>query len=210
MASDGRKMHSRTAKVLGGNLLGAAFAAYLLWPNLEFFLRTHAPMAAVFVLQQVWVGAIFLIRRAPRSASHHPLDWVAAYGGWLTGLLVRPGAGYALPFAPALGLPMQCLDLAIWTWAFANLARSYGIVPADRGLVTSGPYRFVRHPLYASYMVGGLGYILQSLSLRNVVVLAVVIGFQLTRIVREERHLAGPAYDAYRSRVRWRLLPHIW
>ena len=182
---------------------------YLLRPNLQFFLDTHSSMALVFVVQQVWVGVIFLIRRSPQSASHNPCDWAIAYGGWFFGLLVRPGA-LALPFASTFGLAMQCADLALWAWAFANLSRSYGIVAADRGLTTNGPYRFVRHPLYLAYMIGGVGYLVQSLSPWNIMIVGVTASFQVARILREEHHLNGAAYRAYRERVRWRLLPTIW
>lgn len=199
----------RTIATLGCNLVGAAFAVYLLLPNLRFFLDTHSPMAFVFVIQQVWVGVIFLIRRSPRTASHNPLDWSVAYGGWFFGLLVRPG-GPALPFSSTFGLAMQCAELALWTWAFANLSRSYGIVAADRGLTTRGPYRFVRHPLYLAYMIGGVGYLVQSLSPWNILIVGVTMGFQVARILREEHHLDGARYGEYRRRVRWHLLPGIW
>jgi protein-S-isoprenylcysteine O-methyltransferase Ste14 len=194
---------------LACNLAGAAFVLYLLRPNLRFFLDTHVPMALVFVLQQVWVGVIFLIRRSPRSATHNPFEWAIAYGGWFFGLLVRPGAP-GLPFASIFGLAMQCMELALWTWAFAYLSRSYGIVAADRGLTTRGPYRFVRHPLYLAYMIGGVGYLAQSLSPWNIMIVAATASFQVARILREEHHLHGAPYDHYRREVPWRLLPGIW
>jgi protein-S-isoprenylcysteine O-methyltransferase Ste14 len=105
---------------------------------------------------------------------------------------------------------MQCADLAFWTWAFANLSRSYGIVAADRRLATRGPYNLVRHPLYLAYMIGGVGYLVQSVSLWNTTIIGVTASFQLARILREEQHLDGAAYDQYRRRVRWHLLPGIW
>lgn len=199
----------RTIAAVACNLAGAALAVLLLRPNLRFFLDTHAPMALVFVVQQAWVGVIFLIRRPPRSASHNPFDWAIAYGGWFFGLLVRPGAP-ALPFAATFGLAMQCADLAVWTWAFAYLSRSYGIVAADRGLTTRGPYTFVRHPLYLAYMIGGVGYLVQSLSLWNAMIVGATVSFQVARILREEHHLDGAPYHQYRRRVRWHLVPGIW
>jgi len=203
------QVHVGTISTLACNLAGAAFAVYLLRPNLRFFLDTHAPMAVVFVLQQLLVAVIFLIRRSPRSASHNPFDWAVAYGGWFFGLLVRPGAP-ALPFASTFGLAMQCAELALWTWAFANLSRSYGIVAADRGLTTRGPYGFVRHPLYLAYLIGGAGYLAQSLSPWNILIVGITVSFQAARILREEHHLDGAAYRAYRERVRWRLVPGMW
>lgn len=203
------QVRPRSVGTVGANLAGAAFAAYLLLPNLRFFLDTLQPIGLVFAIQQAWVGVVFLLRRAPRTVSRHPLDWLVAYAGWFMSFLVRPG-GYQLPWAGSFGLGLQCAGLALWAWAFAKLARSYGIVPADRGLITRGPYAVVRHPLYAAYIVGGAGYLIQSLSAWNVLIDAVTVGFQVVRITREERHLDGPDYARYRDRVRWRLVPGIW
>lgn len=203
------RLSGRPLVVVGGNALGAAFAAYLLRPNLQFFLRTHEPIGLVFAIQQAWVAAVFLTRRTPRTVSRRARDWVAAYAAWFTSFLVRPG-GYQPTWGVTAGLWVQLAGLLLWTWAFAKLARSYGIVPADRGLVTRGPYRFVRHPLYAAYMVGGIGYLMQSLSAWNVGVDVVAVAWQVVRISAEERHLDGPAYLAYRTRVRWRLFPGLW
>src|SRR5579871_3056880 len=94
-----------------GNLAGAAFAGYLLLPHLSYFLATGRPLAGVFAVQQAWVGAVFLIRRPARCSSRRALDWVAAYAGWFTSFLIRPG-GYALPgYAAAAGLWIQVAGL---------------------------------------------------------------------------------------------------
>jgi protein-S-isoprenylcysteine O-methyltransferase Ste14 len=192
-----------------GNLAGAAFAAYLLLPNLRFFLHTLEPIGLVFAIQQAWVGAVFLLRRAPQRVSRHPVDWLVAYAAWFISFLVRPGGDHAA-WASSFGLSVQLAGLALWAWAFAFLARSYGIVPADRGLVTRGPYALVRHPLYAAYVIGGAGYLMRSFSGWNVLVDATAVGLQLIRITREERHLGNRAYADYCVRVPWRLVPHVW
>jgi protein-S-isoprenylcysteine O-methyltransferase Ste14 len=195
--------------LLAGNLAGAALAAYLLLPNLRFFVSTGRMIGLVFVIQQVWVAVVFLTRRPPRTVSRRALDWLAAYAGWLTSFLVRPG-NYHPGWGVAVGLWVQVLGLVLWAWAFARLGRSYGIVPADRGLVTRGPYAVVRHPLYTAYIIGGIGYLMQSPSVRNVLVESIAVSWQLVRIRAEERHLDGPRYANYRGRVRWRLCPGLW
>ncbi|MBV9166861.1 MAG: isoprenylcysteine carboxylmethyltransferase family protein [Solirubrobacterales bacterium] len=200
---------ARWLRRIAGNALGAAFAAYLLVPNLRFFLHTGRPIGLVFAVQQAWVVLVFLTRREPRTVSRRALDWTAAYAGWFTSFLIRPG-GEHLAWGVAVGFWVQIAGLVLWTWAFAKLARSYGIVAADRGLVTGGPYAIVRHPLYSAYIVGGIGYLMQSLSAWNILVNLAAIGWQFVRIRAEERHLASPEYAAYRARVPWRLCPGLW
>ena len=74
-----------------------------------------------------------------------------------------------------------------------------------------GPYRIVRHPIYASYLALQLGYVLQSLSFRNVAVALLASACNVGRIRAEERVLAtNPAHAAYRTNVRWRLVPGVW
>jgi protein-S-isoprenylcysteine O-methyltransferase Ste14 len=207
--SDQRRSTARQLILIAGNLAGAALAVYLLLPNLRFFVQTGKPIGLVFAIQQLWVAAIFIARRSPRTVSHRPFDWIAAYAGWFISFLVRPG-GYHFGWAVAVGFWVQVAGLAIWAWAFFKLSRSYGIVAADRGLVTGGPYAVVRHPLYSAYMIGGIGYLMQSLSIWNLAIDVIGVGWQLLRVRAEERHLDSPAYAAYRARTRWRLFPGLW
>jgi protein-S-isoprenylcysteine O-methyltransferase Ste14 len=192
------------------NLLGAAVVLLFAWVSVRFFLHTHRLIGAVFFVQQLWVAAAFLTRRLPRTVSHRPLDWVVAFGGSFGGYLLRP-AGLHPAWGLRAGLALQILGLALWALAFRALGRSFGLLPADRGLVTRGPYALVRHPLYSCYMVTQLGYLFQSISLWNGAVLAVGWTCQVIRAVAEERlFLSVAAYDEYRRRVRWRLIPGIW
>ena len=93
----------------------------------------------------------------------------------------------------------------------SGLGRSFGIVAANRGLKVGGPYRIVRHPIYAAYLVGWAGYALASPTLRNMVVLGVSILFQLLRISSEEALLSrNEAYLDYADRVPYRLVPGIY
>jgi len=109
------------------------------------------------------------------------------------------------------GLALQLVGLVVAVTALVTLGRSFGFVAADRGLVTRGPYAFVRHPVYAAYIIIQSGYLLQSISLRNAVVIAFATCCNAGRAVAEERLLSSSAsYQDYRRRVRWRLVPGIW
>jgi protein-S-isoprenylcysteine O-methyltransferase Ste14 len=95
--------------------------------------------------------------------------------------------------------------------SFLALGRSFGFAAADRGLAIRGPYAVVRHPVYASYVVLQVGYLLQSIAIWNVLVMLLVTGCNVGRAVVEERLLAtSEPYGAYRRQVRWRMVPRVW
>jgi hypothetical protein len=70
------------------------------------------------------------------------------------------------------------------------LGRSFGFVAADRGLVTRAPTPSSGIPVYASYLLIQSGYLLQSISLRNVLVMVLASGCNVGRALMEERLLA--------------------
>jgi protein-S-isoprenylcysteine O-methyltransferase Ste14 len=192
------------------NLVGAAGAALFAWSTLRFYLRTHQLIGGAFFVEQMWVVIAYLIRRPARVVSRRLGDWLFAFGGTFGGVLFRPVAG-SPQWGLNAGLALQLLGLAICVWSFLALGRSFGFVAADRGLVRRGPYAVVRHPIYASYLLLQSGYLLQSMSVRNAVVMLFVTSCNVARVRAEDRVLAtSDQYDAYRRRVRWRLVPGIW
>jgi protein-S-isoprenylcysteine O-methyltransferase Ste14 len=65
--------------------------------------------------------------------------------------------------------------------------------------------------VYASYLLIQSGYLLQSVSLRNAIVIVLATGCNVGRVLAEERLLARSGeYEGYRDRVRWRLVPGVW
>ena len=162
------------------------------------------------VLDQALLATLFLLRRPARRVTGAPLDWLLALGGtWLV-LALRPG-GQPLLGLNLLYLALQVVALAGTLLALGVLGRSFGVVAADRGVKTGGPYAIVRHPVYLTYLVGQIGYLLQSPSAWNLAVIIVATACQLGRIRAEERLLrADPTYAAYAARVRFRLVPHLF
>ena len=86
-----------------------------------------------------------------------------------------------------------------------------GMGGCGQTVVSSGPYRYVRHPMYAGVipLVVGTTFLLGSWYGLLGLILVVGIAF---RAVREERVLRQelPGYDTYMARVKYRLIPHIW
>ena len=192
------------------NLAGATIAALFAQASLRFYLHTHRLIGGLFVIEQTWFAVMFLLRRPAEAVSRRPGSWLLAFGGTFGGLLLRPGGAHP-PWGVQAGFVLQLAGLLIALTSLLALGRSFGFVAADRGLKSHGPYAVVRHPVYASYLLIQSGYVLQSLSLRNIAVVAFATACNIGRVLAEERLLAqSPAYQAYRRRVRWRLIPYLW
>jgi protein-S-isoprenylcysteine O-methyltransferase Ste14 len=127
---------------------------------------------------------------------------------------------YAIPFFPRCDLPLTAglvstvlvlFGSVAAIVALAQLGRSFSIMAEARRLVTSGPYRWVRHPLYLAEELAIIGLALQFASLWTALLLAGQIAFQLRRMHNEEAVLARTfsQYAEYRARTA-RLIPGIY
>jgi protein-S-isoprenylcysteine O-methyltransferase Ste14 len=122
-------------------------------------------------------------------------------------LSLRPEPYEAPPFGQLLifiGALLQLLSILSLNYSFA-------LVPAKRKIKTSYMYRFVRHPLYACYIIGLTGYILSYRSpLNNVIYIITLLSIYI-RLIREEHHLASDRlYRKYMIKVPYRLIPFIF
>lgn len=177
--------------------------------NFESFRKTHLPIGLGATTLELTAAVLFVVRRQPLSVSRSPLAWTAAVVGTFGMLGARPH------YAPVAGLEplyaaVQVAGAGVAIWSVVALGRSFGLVAANRGIATRGPYRFVRHPLYAGYFLTETGYVLENPSVRNVGLFLVVMAVQVVRIVVEERWLMlDPLYRTYARAVRWRVLPLV-
>jgi protein-S-isoprenylcysteine O-methyltransferase Ste14 len=195
---------------LTANLIGAAGAGYFSYVTLEAYLRTHRPIGFLFFAEQMVVVVAYLARRPARTVTARLGDWLLAFGGTFLPVLLRPDGAHP-QWGLQWGLVLQFCGVVVCLWSFFALGRSFGFAAADRGLVQRGPYRIVRHPIYASYVLLQTGYLLQSYSLRNLAVVLLAIACNAGRIRAEERVLTtNPEHAAYTRRVRWRVFPGLW
>jgi len=149
--------------------------------------------------------AIFFLLRAPNRKRCVWWETALAVGGvFLPIVALRP----VEPGLKLVGGIIQALSLVGMILALISLGRSFGIAPADRGLVTTGLYRWIRHPLYAMETWFYVGFLIANPAWRNLAGLLLCLAVQVVRIRREERILAD--YESYASNVRWRLLPLVW
>jgi protein-S-isoprenylcysteine O-methyltransferase Ste14 len=167
----------------------------------------------IYVLQHLIVLGIALTRRYPKVRDYSVASSVAVGVAYVYPyaqvIYLRWSPGYVA--SPAAGLVLVTLAAGLSLVSLLTLGRLFGVRPALRGLVTSGPYKLVRHPIYLSYVIADIGYNLQEWN--PVTLLLVLVGWMslLYRIYAEERllsqHVEWPAYVAL---VRYRLLPGLW
>jgi protein-S-isoprenylcysteine O-methyltransferase Ste14 len=115
------------------------------------------------------------------------------------------------PAWPAIGLGLVIFSAIFSLISLLALGRFFGVRPALRGLVTSGPYGVVRHPIYLAYIISDIGYNLQEWNFYTVLLVMVGWTSLVYRIRAEERVLSQDGtWPAYKASVRYRLVPGLW
>jgi len=167
---------------------------------------TDPRVYAVLVVDGI-VLVFMLLRRPTTNISMRVADWFWALAATLAPLLLLP----VPPLAPNAGLVLVFAGMVFSLSAKLILRRSFGIVAANRGVKVGGPYRFVRHPMYAGYVITHLGTLLLLPHIWNWVLFLFAWTAMAMRIQAEERVLAAdPTYAAYMAQVRYRLVPGLF
>jgi protein-S-isoprenylcysteine O-methyltransferase Ste14 len=124
--------------------------------------------------------------------------------------LVQPST--SAPLATELfTATFSALGLLVVIGGKMSLGRSFGLMPANRGIVSTGLYSLVRHPIYLGYLITHIGFLLAHPTPWNLTLLISSDLALLTRAVCEERTLAHDAeYRVYQQRVRWRVVPGLF
>lgn len=194
----------------------ANLAGFLVFVSLGIWTFLRVPDVSVFLLptylHELFVAVAFLIRDPARVGAPSLRSRLTAYAGTFMLVLFFPIArgwnGSWLTLNPVL--QFRAVGVLLWlvgavlalsgVWA---LRHSFSIEPQARRLVTSGPYRYARHPIYAFYFLqySGLWLIYPTAALACVLVAWVAL--MSARMHFEERVLitAFPEYASYKARV---------
>jgi protein-S-isoprenylcysteine O-methyltransferase Ste14 len=186
--------------------LGAmlAWQAFRLAPAIR-----HDPSNLALLISDALPVALVLIRRPAQAITQSAADWFTAYAGAVAPILLTPG-GHAL-IDPRICAVLMILGLFINLYGKACLARSFGLIAANRGVRRSGPYRLVRHPIYAGNALTQIGFLLGNPTIFNLALCAAGLSLQVIRI-RAEEDLLGqdPVYAEYMAKVPYRLAPGLY
>jgi protein-S-isoprenylcysteine O-methyltransferase Ste14 len=191
------------------NVIGAA--SYILSCGflLVDFDATHRT-SNLFMLARRFIFALFFITRKtpPKQTNTSPRDWIVAFCG--TYML-----NFLMP-APEIhdNIYIECIQALGFVVCIAgalSLNESFGVVAANRGIKSSGMYKYLRHPIYCGYFLEAGAYLAQNLTAQNIVVMLIWTIFQFRRIFIEEQYLSkDDAYKHYMQKVRWRIIPFVY
>lgn len=153
--------------------------------------------------------------RGPAVAKDHRLVAVAPamIGSFILFCLPLVPGGPPTSTAAVLAASdiLLTIGIVIALYSLSYLRKRFSIVPEARGLVQTGPYAIVRHPVYLGEILSGLGLVLPRIFSLQLVVFLVFLAAQLVRMRYEERVL-GQTYPQYRSYARRtaRLIPFVY
>jgi protein-S-isoprenylcysteine O-methyltransferase Ste14 len=172
------------------------------------FVRTGHVTGLLLLVSETLVVVMTVVRRPAIAIDRTWQARVVAAASILGVPLIRPIGEALIPdvytaLASAVGLTVIIAGKL-------TLGRSFGLMPAHRGLVCTGIYGWVRHPIYAGYLVTHMAFLVAHPAVWNAVLLALSDVSLLMRSGYEERTLArDPEYVGYMDRVRWRILPGV-
>lgn len=142
--------------------------------------------------------------------------WLLAYFVvyWVAGATCDPAQ--SLDVVAVAGLALYLLSSALTAWALYEncYAEAVSRVQAERGqaVCSTGPYAYVRHPMYSAIILWCVSVVMVFPSAWVAAVAGVVALTIVVRTALEDSMLTSglDGYSAYKDRVRWRLVPFVW
>jgi protein-S-isoprenylcysteine O-methyltransferase Ste14 len=182
-------------------LFAALFFALLAGMRLAWVLQ--GDYLALVLAAHAGIAAYLLVARNSEKQSTSLTRRIIAWGSALLPLFMVTSNEKSLVLST-----FSAIGVGFAVWALWRLGRSFGVAPADRGLVQSGPYRFVRHPMYLGELFSFVMVTAGNPSWWNFTVLVLTVATILMRIHYEEELITG--YGSYAQTVQWRLIPYVW
>ena len=153
-----------------------------------------------------------VVRRPPKRVTPNPWYWLLAFVAtyWLVFIISFLQRGRPL-VANWITDPLAIMGLLVVIWARLSLGRNIGFVPAQRELVSTGAYAYMRHPVYTGMLLTYIAFALRAFSLLNALLmgLGILWFIPLKSLVEEDFLRHDPQYAAYMQRVRSRWIPFV-
>ena len=174
------------------------------------FLHTRRLTGLLLLVSEALVAVLTIVRRRTGIVDRSPGVAVVTLVSLMGPPLLRTVAGPGL-FPDGLTALVSAIGLVVVIAGKLTLGRSFGIAPANRGVVIAGPYTLVRHPIYAGYLISHIAFACAYPTAWNITILVVTDGALVLRALCEERVLAADqTYQIYCRRVAWHLVPGLF
>jgi protein-S-isoprenylcysteine O-methyltransferase Ste14 len=201
-ALDAGEVIARATIVVAFGFLAFRFATH--------FMQTGQITGLMLLASEALVVILTVFRRTAgvvdRSVRARVLTSVSLAGP----LLLVPVVNRAL-MAEMVTATLSACGLLVVIAGKLSLGRSFGLMPANRGIVSTGLYRLVRHPIYMGYLITHVGFMIANPSPWNLMMIVTADMALMIRAVREERVLArDAAYRDYQQKVRFRVVPGLF
>jgi protein-S-isoprenylcysteine O-methyltransferase Ste14 len=188
----------------------AAGLFLFLWMRLRHHIYAGDPVYQAVIVVELTILCFVMFRRVASTMSLSRRDWLVAGLGTCLPTLVVP-ANHAPVVPEMLSQFLIVAGFVVQLHGKLVLNRSFGIIAANRGIKTAGPYVLVRHPIYLGYTITHVGFLLYVPHWWNVFIYCTTLIFQILRIAAEERLLQNDsAYSEYSVNVRYRLIPGVF
>jgi protein-S-isoprenylcysteine O-methyltransferase Ste14 len=178
-----------------------------LWTD---FRQTHHLTGLLLLCSEGLVVVLTIVRRPTERVDRSALARITALVSTVAPPLFRVGTAASLlpdSFTAAVSVVGLCLIIA----GKLTLGRSFGIVAANRGVVATGPYLVVRHPIYVGYLITHVAFLIAHPSAVNIVLAVVADTTLVVRALVEERTLElDEHYRTYCQRVAWHFVPGVF
>ena len=194
-----------TARVVIGGLFMA-----LAWRLGGDFLKTGRPTDLLLLVGESLVVILTCLRRPAVAIDHRTAARLVTAASMVSPLMVRPvQQGGVIPDTAAASLAVFGLLLVIA--GKMSLGYSFGLLPANRGVIERGLYRVIRHPIYLGYLLTHAPFLAAHPSAWNLSVMILGDAALIVRASYEEETLSqDPQYRRYCEVVRWRLIPRVY
>jgi protein-S-isoprenylcysteine O-methyltransferase Ste14 len=174
------------------------------------FLRTGHVTGLLLLAGEALVVVLTVVRRKAMYVDRSVLAGVLTLLSVAGPPMLR--ASDATSVVPDVATAMvSAIGLGLVVIGKMALGRSFGLVPANRGVVVRGPYTFVRHPIYAGYLITHVAFLIADPIPWNVAVILIADTALILRALMEERVLSNDVeYQGYCLRVGWHLVPGVF
>jgi protein-S-isoprenylcysteine O-methyltransferase Ste14 len=203
-------MLRETARDLAARALVGGLFVMLSINLLADFMRTGHITGLLLLVSESLIVVLTVIRRRARIIDRSTAAAITTTLSIAGPPLLRAGQvpGLVPDVVTAIA---SAIGLLIVIGGKMTLGRSFGIVPANRGVVASGPYLLVRHPIYLGYLITHVAFVIAQPTPLNIAIVAVADTALILRALIEERVLSNDAaYQTYCQRVAWHLVPGVF